>query len=87
MSEEKSVKFRDMPLGDMSQFDPEKFLTDLTPEDQAAMFEALRSRIAKYRAEYEEAQAAAAEGKKPPPKKRTPKSAPGNLDLSKPIGE
>lgn len=88
---ENPVKFKDMALGDMSQFDPEKFLTDLTDEDRAAFYAALEKRVARYREEYLERKAAEAEGKKPPTKRTKKKKEdapsepfdPSKIDLAK----
>lgn len=83
MSEEaeKTVSFKDMPLGDMSQYDPEKFL-ELSDEDKEAFKEKFTAKIAAIRAEWDAAVAAEAANEKPKKTRTTKKK---QVDLDTPV--
>lgn len=89
MSEEKekALSFKDLPLGDMSNVDPEDFLLKLSDEDREAFYKKLDERIGKYRVEYTQREAAEAEGKKPKTTRAKKTKPTGNIDLTKPLGE
>lgn len=79
--QEKTIGFKDMPLGDMSQFDPEKFL-ELSDEDKAAFREKFTAKIAAIRAEWDAAVAAEAANEKPKKARGAKKK---QLDLDTPL--